>query len=58
MDREVIVYAICVRCGHPVAEHQIAWGTKSTTNRASLYGCSICSCVLTEVQKIRAWGGQ
>ena len=53
-----IVYAICVRCGHPVAEHQTAWGKVTSGNAASLHGCSICDCVLTETEKLRAWGGE
>ena len=55
MDGPGIVYAICVRCGHPVAEHQPAWGAVSGS--FPTYGCSTCDCQLTEVQKIRGWGG-
>ena len=52
-----IVYAICVKCGHPVAEHQPAWGSPGRSGHTGTYGCSICDCQLTENEKMRAWGG-
>ena len=50
--------AYCPKCSHPVREHQPCWGMTCSGNRASLYGCSICDCQMTEREKLKAWGGR
>ena len=52
------VYPSCPKCGHPVREHQPAYGAKVPHSTQATMGCSICNCQLTEVEKMRAWGGR
>ncbi len=58
MDRGDIVYAICLECSHPVAEHQPAWGSKTGGGYGETYGCSVCNCQLSQNEKLRAWVGE
>lgn len=50
---------ICAKCGHPVREHQPSSGGSAAGHAQShtTYGCSVCDCQLTEIEKMRAWGG-
>ena len=48
----------CPKCGHPVAEHQTCYGAKAAGGHTGTFGCSVCDCQLTEIQKLRAWGGR
>ena len=48
----------CHRCGHPVREHQPAWGSGVTHGHQGTLGCSVCNCQLTMNEKLRAWGGR
>ena len=49
--------ALCPKCGHEVREHQPAFGSRRTSGTWNQYsGCSVCDCLLSEFEKIRAWG--